>query len=96
MPTEAFTNIMNFRAKRRELGLTFRNMHYDSQDWKRIQRIFDCVGTTQKALWIPTPQQPYRYGTWAKLRKLPKYINNDIGTGDKSYINFRIQTDEAL
>ena len=94
--TEAYTNKMNFRARRRKLRMNFKNFVYDSQDWKRLQRIIDCAGITQKALWIPTPQQPYRYASWAKLTKLPRYRNNDIGSGNQSYIDFSLETDEVL
>lgn len=94
--TEAYTNKMNFRARRRKLRMNFKNIVYDSQDWKRLQRIIDCAGITQKALWIPTPQQPYRYASWAKLKKLPRYRNNDIGSGNQSYIDFTLETDEVL
>lgn len=96
MRTEAYTNIMNIRARRRKLKMNFRNINYDSFDWRRFQRIFDCAGIVQKALWIPVPQQPYRYAAWAKLKKLPRYRNNDIGTGDRSYVDFSLEVDEVL
>jgi hypothetical protein len=94
--TEAYTNIMNLRARRKQLRLNFRNINYGSRDWDRFQRIFDCAGIVQKVLWIPTPQEPYRYATWGKLKKLPRYRNNDIGSNSKSYIAFTVELDEVL
>lgn len=95
MKTEAFTNIMNERARRNAVKLVFKNIVYDSQDHQRFVRIFDFAGVTLKCLWVPTPQFPYRYMTFAKMKKLPRFRDNVISkTGD--YVSFTVETDEAL
>lgn len=97
--TAAYTNIMNLRAARKQLRLQINNVVYGSQDWQRWQRIFDYVGKTLKALWIPIPETPYRFTTFSKLKQLPRYSHNSIGrvggvTAD--YVKFTVETDEAL
>jgi hypothetical protein len=74
--TAAYTNKMNVRAVRDTLRLNFNNVVYDSLDWQTFQRILLCAGTTQKALWIPIPETPYRFTVWSKLIRLPRYRHN--------------------
>jgi hypothetical protein len=92
--TEAFTHVKNFRGIRRKTQLTFKNIEYNGSNWPRLDILFTIINTTLKALWIPTPQFPLRYMTFAKLTKIPEETHNVISE-QSDWVNFTIDTDEA-
>jgi hypothetical protein len=92
--TEAFTHVKNFRGIRRKTQMTFKNMSYTGPNWSRMDALFTIINTTLKALWIPTPQFPLRYMTFAKLTKIPEETHNVISE-QSDWVNFVIDTDEA-
>jgi hypothetical protein len=93
--TEAFSFVQNFRGIRRKTQMNFRNMVYTGPNWGRLDGLFTTINTTLKALWIPTPQFPLRYMTYAKMTKIPEETHNVISE-QSDFVNFVIDTDEAL
>ncbi len=93
--TEAFSYVRNFRGIRYKSQMTFKNMLYTGTNWSRLDNLFNDINTTLKALWIPTPAFPLRYMTYAKLTRIPEQ-NHNVISEKSDWINFTIDTDEAL
>lgn len=93
--TEGFTNVSNDRAIKYAVGMEMRNLSYDKGDYLRLRGIFDTARTSLKCLWIPTPQFPDRFATFAKLTAIPVEQHNVLSQ-DADYITFSIEVDESL
>jgi hypothetical protein len=93
--TEAFSNVMNERALTNSLSLNFKDITYNSNDWKTLQAAFNTARTTLKCVWIPDPKFPLRFLTFAKMKEMPKQQHNYIG-GNADYVSFTLNLDESL
>lgn len=93
--TEGYTNVSNDRAVKFNVGLEFRNIDYSKNNYRNIRTVFDTARTSLKCLWIPTPEFPERFATFAKLVQIPDEEHNVKGK-DMDYIDFSITTDESL
>lgn len=92
--TEAFTNVSNDRAVKYAVSLEFRRLNYNKGNYSKMRQIFDYARTSLKCLWIPTPQFPGRFATFAKLTAIPEETHKVISeTAD--YVDFSITTDEG-
>lgn len=93
--TEAFTNISNDRALKFAIGLEFKNLGYLRGNYAKMLNIFETARTSQKCLWIPTPQYVSRFAVFGKLETIPQETHNDLGV-NADFVNFSIQVDESL
>jgi hypothetical protein len=93
--TEGFTNISSDRGVKNYVELTYNNLSYGRGNYLSMVETFDYVRTTHKALWIPDPRYPNRYGIFGKLTELPQESHQDMGV-DSDYVSFRIKIDESL
>ena len=93
--TEGFTNVENERTVKGSLGLAFKSIQYNSQDYKTLETIIDSVKTTLKSFWIPDPQEPLRFLKFSKLKEIPAQRHNYKGP-DADYVDLNIQLDESL
>jgi len=94
--TEAFTNINNDRGIKREVRLDFRNIKFDGGNFDRlVNNVFSEARTVLKCLWVPTPEFPLRFMTFAKLTQIPEESHN-VKSETKDYVDFTIVTDESL
>jgi len=97
--TEGFTSVSNDRALRKRVSVTFNSVDVSSGDYAAIQTLFNFIRTDLKALFLPVPDKPTRFGVFAKLADLPEeeHIDNSSdGTEDAAYADFSIDMDEAL
>lgn len=92
--TEGNTNVMNNRGTKKRVGLSFQKIKFGGGNYRNLQTIYDEALTILKALWIPTPQYPSRFATFAKLVEIPEETHNDKGE-DSNYVDFDINLDEA-
>lgn len=93
--TEGFTNISNDRAVKYNVALEFKNLNFGRGNYRNIRAVFDYARTSLKCLWIPTPQYPLRFFTFAKLAAIPDESHN-VKSAALDYIDFNILTDESL
>ena len=93
--TEAFSNVRNDRGVRNKVRLDFKNLKYTGANFERLEGIFDFARTTLKCLWIPTPEFPYRFFTFAKLTRIPEETHNVKGEFH-DFVDITIETDESL
>ena len=93
--TEGFTSVSNDRALRYSLGLEFRSLDYNRENYALLQQIFGTCRTSLKALWIPTPRTPERFAVFGKLAALPSEQHNSQGD-DADYVSFSLEVDESL
>jgi hypothetical protein len=98
--TEGFTNVSNFRAQKKIIGLDFRSLDLSKSNYVKLRDIFTTARTISKCLWIPTPdvndaEQTARYALFAKLTGVPVERHNTIGT-DTAYVSFGLSIDESL
>ena len=93
--TEGFTNVQNDRGIKNKVRLEFRNIRFDGPNFEKLNDdVFLSARTILKCLWIPTPQFPLRFMTFAKMTRIPEQIHNVKGE-DLDYIDFVIETDES-
>jgi len=92
--TEGFTNIMNDRALRKWLRLSFEDLNYLKGNFKLIDDMVKYARTSLKCLVIPTPLYPERYAVFAKLVQLPSYSNRVLEE-DADYTSFSLEWDES-
>ena len=93
--TEGFTNAQNDRGIKNKIRLEFKNITFDGPNFKNLNDdVFLTARTILKCLWIPTPQFPLRFTTFAKMTKIPEQLHN-IKAIDLDYIDFVIETDES-
>lgn len=95
VPTEAFSNVSNDRAIKFAVSLQFKNLDFNKDNYRNIRDVFDTARTSLKCLWIPTPEYPKRFATFAKLVAIPDEEHNVKGR-DLDFIDFNITTDESL
>jgi hypothetical protein len=93
--TESFSNVRNDRGIKNKVRLTFKNIRYNGGNWSELEELFQEARTTLKCLWVPTPEFPYRFFTFAKLTKIPEETHNVKGE-NSDFIDFVIETDESL
>lgn len=94
--TEAFTNVANDRGIKKRVRLDFRNIRFNGGNWDKLNDdVFNQARTILKCLWVPTPEFPLRFMTFAKLTRIPEE-NHNVKSEDKDYITFTIETDESL
>jgi hypothetical protein len=93
--TEGFTNVTVDRALKFSVGLEFRNLVYEKQNYNRIKDVFDTCRTGLKALWIPTPKFPDRFAVFGKLTAIPAEKHNVMGDS-MDFVNFSVEVDESL
>lgn len=93
--TEGFTNVSNDRALKYSVGLEFRNLDYNRENYEFLREVFDVARTSLKCLWIPTPQYPERFAVFGKLTAIPTEKHNALSE-QADYIDFSIEVDESL
>jgi len=93
--TEGYTNVSNDRGIKKKLGLDFQSINFSGGNYANFVEMTETVRTTNKALWIPTPQYPSRYAIFGKLSQLPSETHTDNGE-NADYVNFSVEVDEAL
>jgi hypothetical protein len=93
--TEGFTNVSNDRAVKNYVEMTFKNLDYSQGNYGALVEMFDTVRTTHKALWIPEPRYPNRYGVFGKLQELPEESHNDLGE-NSDWVDMSFRIDESL
>lgn len=93
--TEGFTSVSNDRALKNSVSVEFRNLDYDKENYAMLRQIFEFCRTSMKALWIPTPRNPTRFGVFGKLVSLPSEQHQSFGEG-ADYVNLSIEIDESL
>lgn len=93
--TEAFTNVQNDRAVKTAITLSFKNMAFNSGDYKNMTDLFETARTAQKCLWIPTPKYPSRFAVFGKLSEIPQEQHNDLGE-NSDWVDFTCHVDESL
>ena len=93
--TEGFTAVSNDRALKNGVSLEFRSLSYDRENYAMLKQIFEYCRTTLKALWIPTPRTPTRFGVFGKLASLPSEQHQSFGEG-ADYVSFSVEVDESL
>ncbi len=93
--TEGFTNVSNDRAIKSGLGVEFRSIAYDVQDYTSLRRVFDTARTSIKCLWIPTPEYPERFAVFGKLSTIPEESHMSLGPKE-DYVSFNVDVDESL
>jgi hypothetical protein len=96
IPTEGFTSYSNDRALKRAIGLEFRMLAFQGGNWRSIDNLFDLVRTSLKALWIPDPQDPERFGIFGKLATIPDELHRNLGDEASDTLDFSIELDESL
>lgn len=95
VPTEGFTNVQNDRGIKNKIRLEFRNIRFNGPNFDKLNdEVFLAARTILKCLWIPTPQFPLRFMTFAKMTRIPEQLHNVKGE-DLDYIDFVIETDES-
>lgn len=95
--TAGFTNASNDRALKKSVSLEFRNIVYNRGNFANLVDIFDFARTSLKCLWIPDPQDPSRFGVFAKMVAIPEEVHHNLGTGtDADTVDFSIEVDESL
>lgn len=93
--TEGFTNVQNDRGIKNKVRLEFRNIRFGGPNFDNLNDdVFLTARTILKCLWVPTPQFPLRFMTFAKMTRIPEQIHNIKGE-DLDYIDFSIETDES-
>lgn len=92
--TDGYTNIMNDRALRKWLRLTFEDLDYLKGNFKLIDDMTKYARTSLKCLVIPTPLYPERYSVFAKLVQMPSYSNRVLEE-DADYTSFSLEWDES-
>jgi hypothetical protein len=93
--TEGFTNVQNDRGIKNKVRLEFKNIRFNGPNFEKINEdVFLSARTILKCLWVPTPQFPLRFTTFAKMTKIPEQTHNVKGE-DLDYIDFVIETDES-
>lgn len=93
--TEGFTSVSNDRALKNSVAVEFRNLDYDKENYAMLRQIFEYCRTSMKALWIPTPRNPTRFGVFGKIASLPSEQHQSFGEG-ADYVNLSIEIDESL
>lgn len=93
--TEGFTTVSNDRTVKTSVSLEFRNLSYGRENYEMLTKIFDYCRTSLKALWIPTPRSPTRFGVFGKLASLPSEQHESYGA-EADYVSFSIEVDESL
>jgi hypothetical protein len=93
--TEGYTDVVNDRALKRAVEINFKNLNYENGNYTELEAIFDLVRTSLKALWIPDPQAPTRFGVFGKISELPDEQHNNLGVGS-DYIDITLNIDESL
>jgi hypothetical protein len=93
--TEGYTNVSNDRGIKKKLGLDFQSINFSGGNYSNFVEMTETIRTTNKALWIPTPQYPSRYAIFGKLSSLPSETHTDNGE-NADYVNFSVEVDEAL
>lgn len=93
--TEGFTSVSNDRALKNSVAIEFRNLDYEKENYTMLRQIFEYCRTSMKALWIPTPRNPTRFGVFGKLVSLPSEQHQSFGEG-ADYVNLSIEVDESL
>ncbi len=93
--TEGFTAISNDRALKFAVGLEFRNLKYNKDNYNSIRSVFLMARTSLKCLWIPTPDMANRFAVFGKLTQIPDEIHNVKGV-DLDFVDFTVEVDESL
>jgi hypothetical protein len=96
VPTEGFTNVSNDRALKRAISLEFRWLRYQQGNFRALEEIFEEDRTSLKCLWIPDPQDPGRFGAFAKLVQLPDELHRNLGAEASDTVDLNIEVDESL
>jgi len=91
---EGQSGVQNDRGTKNKLRIAARSWEFSSADYVKIQNVFTTARTILKCLWIPTPEFPKRFMTFAKLTKIPKEIHNVLSE-DADYVDFTIEVDES-
>lgn len=95
-PTEGFSNASNDRALKMNVGLEFKNLEYGRGNYNNLRDIFSTARTSLKCLWIPDPQDPTRFGVFAKITNMPDETHKNMGPGASDTVDFGLEVDESL
>lgn len=93
--TEGFTAVSNDRALKNAVTLEFRSLDYNRENYALLQQIFNYCRTSLKALWVPAPRTPTRFGVFGKLATIPSEQHQAMGD-DADYVSFTLEVDESL
>jgi len=89
-----FSSISNERALKRKLGIEFKNINIDSQNYKILRNYWRYCRDTKKALVIPFADNPVGFHLFAKLETLPKQTINYVEK-NHVYSDFSLDWDEG-
>jgi hypothetical protein len=92
--TEGFSFVTNDRGIKKTLGLDFKSLEINSDNYEYLTSIFETQRTSLKCLWIPTPKYPERYAVFGKLSELPSEEHTDM-TEDAAYVTLSVNIDES-
>jgi hypothetical protein len=92
--TEGHTNVSNDRGVKKKVKLDFKDLNFDSDDYTKLQDVFEAARTLLKTLWIPTPGKPDRFGIFAKMTGIPDESHNDVGEAG-NYVDLSVELDES-
>ena len=93
--TEGFTNVSNDRGVKNYVEMTYKKLAFGGGNYTNLVELFDEIRTNLKALWIPEPRYPSRYGIFGKLSELPEESHTDMGeTSD--WVDMKLRIDESL
>lgn len=93
--SEGFTTVNNDRALKNSVSLEFRNLDFNRENYTLLQQVLNTCRTSLKALWIPTPRKPTRFGIFGKIAAMPSEQHVSLGD-DADYISFTLEVDESL
>lgn len=96
--TEGFTSVSNDRALKRFVGFSLKNISFGNANYQSFRQASEEIRTSLKALWIPMPRFPDRFGAFAKLTEMPRERHNVKGDAneDLDFIDWDVNVDESL
>ena len=96
--TEGFTTVSNDRALKRIVGFSLRSISLNNSNYQNFREATEEIRTSLKALWIPMPRQPDRFGAFAKLTEMPRETHNVKGDAneDLDFVDWDVNVDESL
>lgn len=96
--TEGFTSVSNDRSLKRFVGFSLKNISFGNINYLNFRTASEEIRTSLKALWIPMPRFPDRFGAFAKLSEMPRERHNVKGDAneDLDFIDWDVNVDESL
>jgi hypothetical protein len=95
VPTEGYTNVVNDRAIKRAITISFNALDYEKGNFENLMSIFETARTSLKCLWMPDPQDPTRFTVFGKLNEIPEEEHQNLGEA-ADIVNLVVEVDESL